>query len=221
MPTVAHSTLSGAELHEPKGADSAASSTVYVANGTGSGSFQKIPQIALSGISTAQGEGKFVATNNSGGFQLLSAAHGSIYYHSVPTPTQVLSLVSPTGRKVDVTTVAKGTPVLFTEGTNGRLTYIGTDTIDIDIVYNISFNTNNSSATNALFYIKKNTAAQSGSYTYITTKSGEVAQASNHADITMNNGDYVELWVASDSGSSNYFYLNVYTMSLVATTAGA
>lgn len=219
MPTVAHSTLTGAELHEPKGADSAASSTVYVANGTGSGSFQKLPQIALSGISTAQGEGKFVATNNSGGFQLLSAAHGSIYHYSVPTATQNGALIVSTGRKIDVTTTAKGTPVLFTEGTNGRLTYTGTDTIDIDIVYNICFDTSTSNATNALFYIKKNTTPQTGSYSYVTSKTGEIAQASNHADITMNNGDYVELWAASDSG--DYFFLNVYTMSIVATTAGA
>lgn len=37
MPTIEHSSLTGAELHEPKGADSATANTVYVANGSGSG----------------------------------------------------------------------------------------------------------------------------------------------------------------------------------------
>ena|SRR5688500_13899728 len=37
-----HSTLTGADLHEPKGAAAAAINTTYVANGAGSGSWQKI-----------------------------------------------------------------------------------------------------------------------------------------------------------------------------------
>lgn len=39
MPTVSHASLTGADLHEPKGAASAASGTVYVSNGSGSGSW--------------------------------------------------------------------------------------------------------------------------------------------------------------------------------------
>ena len=37
-----HRDLTGADLHEPKGADSAAANTVYIFNGSGSGSPQKI-----------------------------------------------------------------------------------------------------------------------------------------------------------------------------------
>lgn len=37
-----HKDLTGAELHEPKGADSAAANTVYVFNGSGSGTAKKI-----------------------------------------------------------------------------------------------------------------------------------------------------------------------------------
>lgn len=36
-----HSTLTGADLHEPKGADGATANTVYIANGLGSGVWQK------------------------------------------------------------------------------------------------------------------------------------------------------------------------------------
>lgn len=41
MPTL-HSTLTGAELHEPKGQSTAAADTVYVADGAGSGVHKKI-----------------------------------------------------------------------------------------------------------------------------------------------------------------------------------
>lgn len=40
---VQHSELTGALCHEPKGADTAAANTVYIANGSGSGSFQQVP----------------------------------------------------------------------------------------------------------------------------------------------------------------------------------
>lgn len=39
---VAHSTLTGADLHEPKGASAASANTVYVFDGAGSGTAQKI-----------------------------------------------------------------------------------------------------------------------------------------------------------------------------------
>lgn len=42
MANVSHSTLTGADLHEPKGVSGAASGTVYIANGSGSGSWGSI-----------------------------------------------------------------------------------------------------------------------------------------------------------------------------------
>ena len=40
---VQHSDLTGALCHEPKGADTAAENTLYIADGSGSGSFQQVP----------------------------------------------------------------------------------------------------------------------------------------------------------------------------------
>lgn len=42
-----HKDLTGADLHEPKGAASAASNTVYVSNGAGSGTWQKLTTSSL------------------------------------------------------------------------------------------------------------------------------------------------------------------------------
>ena len=44
---VAHSALTGADLHEPKGVAGAGSDTVYIANGSGSGSWAKVGTDAL------------------------------------------------------------------------------------------------------------------------------------------------------------------------------
>lgn len=56
---VEHSQLTGASIHEPKGITGAATNTIYVANGTGSGSWAKLNANNLSG------------TGNSFGSQLL------------------------------------------------------------------------------------------------------------------------------------------------------
>lgn len=40
MPNIQHATLTGADLHEPKGVDSASEGSVYVADGAGSGTWE-------------------------------------------------------------------------------------------------------------------------------------------------------------------------------------
>lgn len=50
MVNVAHATLTGAELHEPKGVSTAALGTVYVANGAGSGSWNSVATSAFTGM---------------------------------------------------------------------------------------------------------------------------------------------------------------------------
>lgn len=45
-----HATLTGADLHEPKGVAAASANTVYIANGSGSGSWTKV---GSSGIDTS------------------------------------------------------------------------------------------------------------------------------------------------------------------------
>lgn len=47
MPTVSHASLTGNDLHEPKGISTAAANTVYIANGSGSGTWSKQDEIAV------------------------------------------------------------------------------------------------------------------------------------------------------------------------------
>lgn len=53
MADVEHAQLPDELLHEPKGASTAASGEVYVANGAGSGSFKKLPTTSLDMTLTA------------------------------------------------------------------------------------------------------------------------------------------------------------------------
>jgi hypothetical protein len=71
MANVQHSTLTGADLHEPKGVGSASTNTVYVANGSGSGTWQKIAanQINTTSINNLN---KIVITTT---FDDISTAH--------------------------------------------------------------------------------------------------------------------------------------------------
>lgn len=50
MANVAHASLSGSELHEPKGVDAAQLGTVYVANGAGSGTWNDVGTASFTGM---------------------------------------------------------------------------------------------------------------------------------------------------------------------------
>lgn len=68
-----HKNLPDNQLHEPKGASTAANNTAYFSNGAGSGVWKKAPVAGLSGLSGDGGiADKFVATDGTGGFKLLN-----------------------------------------------------------------------------------------------------------------------------------------------------
>lgn len=50
MANVSHASLTGSQLHEPKGADTAALGTVYVSNGAGGGSWSSVGTSAFTGM---------------------------------------------------------------------------------------------------------------------------------------------------------------------------
>ena len=57
----AHSTLTGADLHEPKGTATASANTVYTAGGTGTGVWQKV-NISMIDTATIKGANIFFLT---------------------------------------------------------------------------------------------------------------------------------------------------------------
>lgn len=65
MANVQHASLTGANLHEPKGADAATANEVYVADGAGSGTWQKAEEGSIA--STGENQGRTLISDGSNG----------------------------------------------------------------------------------------------------------------------------------------------------------
>lgn len=209
--------MTGSNLHEPKGADSATAKKVYVADGAGSGSWVKLGPQSLSNLTTNGTAGQFIAVDGSGNFVFATAAHGSIYFYNIASP---YTLTYPSVfTKVAPTTVANGLARDVVEGTNARLTYSNTGPAKLDIVFNLSIDQTSGAARDLEFALYKNgTTKINGSNMIVTTESGIKHAVSCHSDVALESGDYVEVWGKNNGGSGD---VRVYTMSLFASTSGA
>jgi len=213
--SIEHVDITDPELHEPKGASTAAVDNVYVANGTGSGTWEKITNTSLSGISSNGTSGYFLLANGTGGFTFAPAAHGSIYFSNFTTPNTLAATTS--YAKVNPTTTAGGSPIVITEGTNARLTYTGTTAIHLDIVFAACLDQSTGSDKDVYLALYKNGVLESGSETATTALSGQKKALSLHKDIHVSNGDYVEVYCKISAAAT----VNFYTVNLMASTAGA
>lgn len=75
MPTIQHSLLGNSELHEPKGISGASADEVYIANGVGSGTWQKI---VTSGWENVQHDGASQSLSSGVRTKVLNDAAGSL-----------------------------------------------------------------------------------------------------------------------------------------------
>lgn len=74
-----HSTITGAENHEPKGVESAAANTVYVANGSGSGTWQKVNNNSVDTVTLPFVSSALIKTGTGSPEGIVSAAVGTLY----------------------------------------------------------------------------------------------------------------------------------------------
>lgn len=215
MADIQHSAIPDGQRHEPKGISSASNKQLYIANGSASGAWSKIGPQSLSGVTTNGTAGQFVAVDGAGNFILASAPSGSVYFYNISTP-YILTYPS-TFTKAAPTTTGSGSSVLMTEGTNARLTYTGTATTSLDIVFTVSVDQASGSARDIEAAIYKNGSLVNGSNAIITTTSGEKHSITCHADVSVATNDYVELYMKNGGASGD---IRIYTFSLFATTAG-
>lgn len=212
---VAHSSITDPNIHEPKGAAAATTKQVYVANGAGSGVWQKIENQNLDGISSDPAAGYFLVSDGSGGFSFAPAAHGSIYFSNFGAPYTLAATTA--YQKVAPTTTADGGSVVVTEGTNARLTYTGVGSIHLDIVFQASFDQSTGSAKDVYVALYKNGSLVNGSEVALTTTSGEKVVASTHRDVQATTNDYFEIYCKVSASATVSFY----TVNMMASTAGA
>lgn len=131
--TVEHRTISDPEIHEPKGISSATIDTVYVADGAGSGNFNKVTESVLD----SSVQSKLNSTQDTVGIALpMSELAGSNYLIASFTGTledvnlvfaQNLTVSDPITLTLYVNGVAVGTPVVVnTNQSEGTVLNINT-----------------------------------------------------------------------------------------------
>ena len=213
---IEHNTLTGVELHEPKGVSAATAQSVYSATGSGSGIWKKVDTVMLSGVTSTGTAGDLVLADGSGGFTLSSTAHGNVYFYNIPSP-YTLAVTGTNFQKINATTQAGGSAQLITEGSDSKLTYTGTLPVDLDFVFNASISQTSGSNADLEFAIYKNGVVVPGSNVFITAKNNEKHIVSCHADVSVASNDYFEVYAKNHSGTGD---IEVYTLSVMATTAG-
>lgn len=90
---IQHSTITGSNVHESKGVDTAEAKRVYVTNGAGSGTWKKVGADNLLGVTTDGGvAGLKPVTDGAEGFTLIAdAAYGSMVINNNATATASLT----------------------------------------------------------------------------------------------------------------------------------
>ena len=175
MANVNHSTLTDPYLHEPKGAASASSGEVYIANGSGSG----------------------VWTQNHrhvGGFITFST--GSPYAKATTTSD---SVINPTFNLVD------NNGFTGLSSPNARIRYDGAESISAAITATFSIQQSSGTDRNVEVVFYKNGAALAGSRVIATAASGAWNQITTAFNTTLATNDYIEVFTKADSAATiNY-----------------
>jgi hypothetical protein len=215
MPSVQHSAITDPNVHEPKGVAAATVNKVYVSNGTGSGTWQKISPPQLAGLTTNGQAGDTVTVDGSGNFVFTGTPHGQVHFYNLASP---YTLTYPSAfTKLAPTTTAGGIPSNFTEANTARLTYTGTDSVPVSITYSVSLDQTSGSNRDIVVAIYKNGSVANG-YSVVTTTSGEKHCMSGVHTITMATNDYIELYILNNGASGN---IRLYALQLDAIFAGA
>lgn len=215
MATVQHSAITDPNIHEPKGVAAATVNKVYVSNGTGSGTWQKISPPQLAGLTTNGQAGDTLTVNGSGNFVFTGTPHGQVHFFNLATP---YTLTYPSSfTKLAPTTTAGGIPSNFTESNTARLTYTGADTVPVFIAYSVSLDQTSGADRDLVTAIFKNGSVSNG-YAVDTTSTGQKHTLSGVHTLTMTTNDYVELYIQNTGASGN---IRLYSMQINAVFAGA
>jgi hypothetical protein len=213
--TIQHKLITDPDIHEPKGVAASAVNKVYVADGAGSGAWQKITPKELSGISGFGTAGDTITVDGTGNFVFAGAPHGDVKFYNLASP---YTLTYPaTFTKLAPTTTAGGHPTQFTEATTARLTYTGTDTVPVSVTYSVSLDQTAGANRDIVIAIAKNGTVVNG-HSLLTVQSGTIHNTAGTATISLATNDYVELFALNTGGTGN---VRVYSFQLSAIFAGA
>ncbi len=188
--TIQHKTITGTDLHEPKGVAAAAANKVYVANGSASGAWSTLTTSTM-----ALPKGKF-------------------YFYNIASP-YTLSHSSSTA-KVAPTTIASGLGSLVTEATSARLTYTGSLTTVVNLNFDVSLKQAAGADREITFAVHRNGTVIAGSQVLATCVTSDVTQASGSCFYNAATNDYFEIY-AHNTGANGDMIFQKVGLTLTAT----
>tara|TARA_R110002020_G_scaffold133108_4_gene297060 strand:- start:14792 stop:15361 length:570 start_codon:yes stop_codon:yes gene_type:complete len=188
--TIQHNTITGSDLHEPKGVAAAAANKVYVSNGSASGTWT-----TLSTSVTAFPKGRFFFYNT-----------GSPYTMTYGGATQ----------KLAPTTTASALASLVTEATSARLTYTGSPTTTVKLDFDAGVVQSTGSTKAITLAVHKNGSVITGSEIYLSTTTAENYNVSGSCLVSAATNDYFEVYAFNTGGSGNLVF-NKLALTLTAT----
>lgn len=165
MANVNHSALTDPYLHEPKGASTASSGDIYLANGAGSGAWTSAhvhSDVYLS-------------------FDAVTPA----YTHAATTS---FTVINPT------LTTSSTNNFTVTNTPNARLTYTGTRNISTNMHISISTSQATGTDRDVEWKIYKNGVALAGAHVIRTISSGTWGSISLLGNSTLSTNDYIEIY---------------------------
>lgn len=200
-----HKNIVEADLHEPKGVSTSTAGKVYVANGSGSGTWA-LPNPKGSNTATS---GQVFVSDGAGEGVWKKEPFGYIYFENIGSPYTLTYPAAYT--KLVPTTTQPGTSYLVTEGTNAKLTYLGLGDV-VDVNCTMSIDQAVGADRDLQFSLYKNGTIIPGATAIITASTGSKRFISLKIDVSLATNDYIEVYAKNNGGSGD---IRVYTFSLM------
>ena len=226
--SIQHSLITDPNIHEPKGAASATSGTIYTSDGLGSGTWQKVDSLSIKGLAGDGGDSNLeLVTDGTEGYVLKTrAVYGSMV---ITGNTNAFAMTA----AVDSTLNTNSDYVLFT-GTGApwaasglefgglafsvdRLTIPTTGVYKIDLWSTITGFPTNTAKISVKYRV--NGGAFSTRHPIVkSNSSGDAGNLNGFGLISLNAGDYIQLYLASTAtGGLTFLDVNT-TLNLIRAT---
>lgn len=210
---VEHKDIVDAQRHEPKGISTAVSSTVYVSNGAGSGTWRKIDATEIEGIGSDGGVANLpIVSDGSGGLKFLNNhAHGSQVITNNSTAFAITAVADTTFNTPSQYSLMTGTGFPWASENLHDITFDTNKlTISISGIYMINLWANivqypSSTAKVSIRYLVNGVTYSSRKPTVKSGGVGAIDQLNGFGLLSLTAGDFIQLVVASDATGNLVF----------------
>lgn len=206
MPKIQHKDIPDSQRHEPKGIDSASIHQIYIANGTGSGSWSKVGSLNLVNLGGDSGvAGKIILTDGANGFtgKVFSSYGVMGITNNANNYVIGTAATDPNLQTNSEYTLFTGAGAPFVgENLYGTTFSVDRLTVSVSGVYEIRFWSNigtfpsTSSKVGAKFRINGTTWSPR-TVVAKSNSAGDFGHLNAFGLVTLNANDYVQLYVAS------------------------